>query len=647
MIAGLRRHPVASIVGAALLVLLVGAAIDLLRIRGDLESGRASLANLDLATVGDGLVPTVGSAADHLERADGRADRSPFLATLGVLPVVGDQVDGLRDLTEVTEQLGRVGRDAATAIDRDLTIAAGDPGARVDLLDTVLEQLDVIEETTAEIDVGASGRLVGPLVGARQKIVAELDSIPTRFAEARGYLRGMRRLLAGPSRYLLLAANNAEMRGGAGMPLSAGVISISDGDLDFGSSVPLSGLDVGEPEVEYPDEWRTTYRRWRPGRSYLSTAVSPNFPVTGPIYQAMAPTAGFGEVDGVLELDVVGLSYLLEVIGPVELDGFSYDADNIEEQVLFENYLHFDDASDRDERLEVQARLAKEIFDAFKERDVPVTALATALQRAADGRHLLANSADPDAQALWESIGADGSLHPAALMVTAQNVAANKQDWFLDPEVTLNVVPAVNGSWRARLTVTIANPVPERTSAYIDGSYRGLTGGTHLSMVAVYLPAAAYNVRSLDQRFSERGEDPPLRMFAKRVEIPRGEERRVAIEFFLPPEHGAAVILPSGRVRPVSYLVNGMPVTDAVPTPVFWFTPVEEDEAGAPAIAAMLAAAGAALLLVSSRRRLRVSDVRPLVAPSVVELRLVPLGLLLFLAAGGALVAGALIERWS
>jgi hypothetical protein len=629
------------------LVLLAGAVIDLFRIRADIDAGREALTGLQLETLGEGLVPTIDGAAAKLAHADRIADRSPFLATLGLLPLAGDQVRGLRDLTEVTERLGAAASSAAAAVDVDLQRAGREPSARIDLLDTVLFEMHDIEQIVADLDVGARGDLIGPLADARRRVVHELDRVPERFDEARGYLHGLRRLLAGPSHYLLLGANNAEMRGGAGMPLSAGVVMIDDGDIEFGDFTQLSGMRFGAPPVDFPDSWPETYRRWRFGRSYLETAVSPNFTVTGPMYRDMAPYAGFGEVDGVLEVDAVALRELLDVIGPVELDGVTYDSTNVEQKVLNESYIAFDSIDERGDRVEVQSQLAKRIFEAFKEREVPVSAMATALERAARGRHLLASSADPNVQALWESIGADGALPPEGLMVTAQNVAANKLDWYIEPKVTLNVLPAIDGAWHARLTVTITNPVPERTSAYIDGWYDGLTHGTHRTMVAVYLPEVAYNIRSLDLPFSELGEDPPLQMFAKRFEIPRGETRRVALEFTLPKKHVAALLLPSGRVRPVQYEVNGFHFDDSEPTAVFWVQrPESEPTAGAPAVAAILALAGALAVLVGGRARLQAQTDTGIEALAEPLRRAPALGGLLFGAAVAVLVAGAMISRF-
>jgi hypothetical protein len=137
-------------------------------------------------------------------------------------------------------------------------------------------------------------------------------------------------------------------------------------------------------------------------------------------------------------------------------------------------------------------------------------------------------------------------------------------------------------------------------------------------------------------------------MAAKRIDVPVGETVRVAMEFSLPPEWFGALILPSGRVRPVQYTVNGQVVTDAQATPVFWVQPAEpEDTPGAPAVAGALALAGALAVLYGVRARFRLAVERPLRPISELAQRAPSFGLLLFLAALGTLVAGALISAAS
>jgi hypothetical protein len=641
------RHRAWAAIVLLLVVLLAGAVVDLLRIRSDLDRGRQAISGLQIDNLDAGLVPTITQADDRLNHADRIADHSPFLAVLGVVPGLRDQVHGVRDMTEVAADLGRTGVGSARAIDKVLKQAGGDASKRVTLLDTVLQQLDVVQGVVGKVHVGAHERLLSPLAGARRKLVSELDAAPARLDEARFYVTGLRRLLVGPSRYLLLASNNAEMRGGAGSPLSGGVVTIQNGDIEFGEFKQLVGIRIPRPaEVFAPASWTDTYNSWVWGQSYLETSASPNFSVTGPIYQAMAPAAGFGAVDGVLDVDAVALRNLLSVVGPVELEGVKYDEHNVEQELLNENYLRFADAfTDRGGRVELQSALAKAIFEAFKARDVPIVKLALALREAATGRHLIAHSTDPAVQTLWESIGADGALNPFGLMVAVENVAANKLDWYIDPKVTLTVLRSSDDNWTARLIVEVPNPKVDKTSQQIDGGYYGLQPGEHRAMVAAYLPRAAYNIHTPDNKYSELGPDPPLHMVAQRIDIPRGESRQVTFEFSLPKDWNAAVILPSGRVRPVTYEVNGVTVTDAAPATVLWQQPAGPDNGPGPVgVAAVLALAGALAILVGVRSQLRLATVRPMRAvPDLVQ-RAPAFGFVLFLAAFGVLVAGVLIN---
>lgn len=628
------------------MIVVLGAAIDLLRIKSDLEGGRDALTGLSLERLNGGLVDTIDGAADRLDRAQHRASTSLFLKPFTVVPLVRDQVDALRDLTGVTATIGRTGRRAATAIDKDLEASSKEPRARLELLHTMSTELDRIQDEVEHTDVGARGHLIGPLRTARQELVAELAKVPSRFDEARGYIDALTGLLGGPTRYLVLAANNAEMRGGAGMPLSGGVVTFADGDVSFGDFEPLANRHVaGTPDL-LPQEWAQTYAQFKMGVSWVQTAVSPNFPTVAPVYAAMSAQFPTGPVDGVLEVDAVALRALLEVIGPVDYDGQTYTADNIEAKVLHDNYLAFDTVEERDQRQEVQGQLAKAIFDALKTRDFEIADLALGLRQAALGRHLLAYASDPAMQALWTDIGATGELPPTGLMVTVQNIAANKLDYFIRPRVTVTGFPdTATQSWKVRVTVTITNPDGVATNAYIDGTHPLYRDALHRAMVAVYVPKKAFGFRNINDPVSEEGLDPPLQMTATRVLVPRGDTVRTTFEFSLPIDQVGVVVLPSGRVNPVDYEVNGIRFTDAVATPAFWVSDLPpEPTAGAPGVAGVLSLAGALAVLVGVRARLRVAGTRPLRALPDLLQRAPSFGAVLFLAAIGALIAGALIS---
>jgi hypothetical protein len=642
-----RRHPLVA--GAALLVLvgLVGLVVDLLRVRADVNAGRKALTDLSVEQLDGDLVGTIEDATGHLDRADRVADGSPFLAALGALPGADEQVEGLRALTEAAADLGESARRAATAVDQDLEKAGSEPTARLRLLRTITEELDRIQADASAIDLRQANGLSGPLAKARDQLRAELDGIPERFATARTRVRAAERALQGPTRYLVLAGNNAEMRGGAGMPLSGGILTIQDGDLEFGEFVPTANRwpRPVDPSL-VPDEYLTTYRQFRVGESWLQTAVSPNFAAVGPMYDAMSTTfPDFGPVDGVLAVDTVTLRLLLEVIGPVEVDGVRFTADNVEQRLLNESYLRVEPTlEDRAVRQEEQGRVATAIFEALKTRDVSLAALSTTLRAAASGRHLLAYADDEAVQEMFDELGATGALHPASFMATVQNIAADKLDWYIDPSVTVRAVPTTGkGAWQVRVAVRIPNPEREGDTGSVESHYGN---GVHRALVALYLPQAASDIRVVGREVSEAGADPPLWMVGTRVFVEEGDEEIVAVEFELPIDHPGMILVPSARVRPVEVSVNGVMTDDAA---VRWlgFTAPAEDEPlqAGPVVAAFLAVAGAGTLIVGHRRTGRPRTAARLTAgPSPVERRLPVLGMTLMVAAGATLLVFAAVD---
>ena len=62
-------------------------------------------------------------------------------------------------------------------------------------------------------------------------------------------------------------------------------------------------------------------------------------------------------VDGVMVLDPVGLATLMNVTGPVDVEGRRIESDGVIRELLFDQYWE-DDVSERRDRLEEIARAA-------------------------------------------------------------------------------------------------------------------------------------------------------------------------------------------------------------------------------------------------------------------------------------------------
>ena len=114
-------------------------------------------------------------------------------------------------------------------------------------------------------------------------------------------------------------------------------------------------------------------------------------------------------------------------------------------------------------------------------------------------------------------------------MVTVQNIAADKLDWYIDPSVTMRVGPG-HGSdaWNVRLTVHGPEPgARRRAPAAWSRTARATTNGIHRALVAVYLPAAAFDIRIPRPRL-QRGRRRPADVDGRQADLHRGGRRRRA-----------------------------------------------------------------------------------------------------------------------
>ncbi|HVX17538.1 MAG TPA: DUF4012 domain-containing protein [Acidimicrobiales bacterium] len=593
---GVLRHPVASWRrwtwwrrGAAVVAIVVVAwalllVVDLYRIQSELNAGRQELTQLTVQKVnaGGGIAKVASRADGHLQRADDLAHSSFALAPLAALPVIRGQVHGLRDITRATADLGTTARQQARGLQAELDKGAS-ADRRVELVDRLLQSVHVIDQQVRSVHVGAGGFLLPPLSGARSQLVHELHKVDTKMAQGKRALTGFRKFLAEDHRVLILAANNAEMRGGNGMPLSAGVAHIHNGQIEVGDFTPTSALwNPKGPIDNLPTDLLKTYGWYTGGfaigQEWRETNVSPNFPESAPIYARMAARQGLGQVDGVMMVDALALRALIQGTGPVTLNGKRYDAGNIIQQTLNENYKTFGSRSstDRNQRLDLQSQLAKTIFKEFNTRSVSATKLAAALLDVTPGRHIVAWSADPQIQAAWHQLGIDGAMEPDAMLVSAENISANKLDYYITPFIGLDVRRDDHGNWLVYTAVTIYNPPRTDTSPQIEGGTSDVKPRNHRIYLDLHLPNDAYSVamlspsdagavwqkdylkgakdpfpynRLIQPGFTVIGLDPPNRVVGSRYTIPYGTTRTILVQFHLPAVDDHITVLPSGRLH--------------------------------------------------------------------------------------------------
>ena len=544
---------------------------DVVRIRNDLNAGQNLLSKIQLTQLDSraSIESSLGTADRRLRGGAGLARNSIWLKALAPLPKIGTQVHAARDLSAAAAKVGDIAYQAAIKARTQLDAPRSGPADRLQLVDTLRGDLALVGQELETIQPNAGGALLGTLARARAQLVERVAKARTQVADGVQVTGTLRAMLAGPRTYLILAGNNAEMRSG-GITTAAGLIHFDGGDLQTGAFI--SSFDLFLPDakrVPVPPEINKLYGWMAPGQEWRTTDTSPNWPEVARIYSQMSAQSPFGPVDGVVFVDVVTLRSVLEVIGPVTVEGFQYTADNVLGQLLYTNYLQFPTADQTSTRRDVQSQVARAAFSALRGGAFSMTKLANLLSVDARGRHLLAWSSRPDEEAMWTKIGFDGALKADGLMVSVQNVSASKLDFFINPQVDLHV-SHFSDHQQVDMTVTITNPRRLGSSAYVEGGSPGfVVPGDQRVYLLLYLPGSAYNMVSRDPAFNTAGTDGPMAVAGLIYIVPYGQTKQVHISFFLPPDLRSVTLLPSSRLVPVPVVVDSgkgpYGTTDALP----------------------------------------------------------------------------------
>jgi hypothetical protein len=553
-------------------ILLLGAAAlltrDVVRIKRDLSAGQGGLGHLQLTQLDSRatIEATVGTADRQLRAGANLARDSIWLKLLAPLPKVGPQIKAARVLSGSAAHVGDIAYQAAIKARTQLDAPRSGPAARLHLVDALRQDMIEVNQQLDQVTTHTDGHLAKSLAKARTKLIEKLAQAKTQLNDGITLTATLRTMLAGPRTYLVLAGNNAEMRSG-GITTAAGLIHFEGGDLSTGEFI--SSFDLFLPDnkkVPVPDDINRLYGWMQPGQEWRTTDTSPNWPVVAKIYSQMSANSAFGKVDGVLFVDVVTLRAVLRVVGPVTVNGFKYSADNVVAQVLYRNYLLYPTADQTNARRDVQSNVARAAFTALRSGAYSIPQLAHALDLVAKGRHLLAWSADPAEEAMWVKLGADGALGPEKLMVSVQNVSASKLDVFITPTVSIQA-QRFSEHQQIDMNITVTNPRRPLTSPYIEGGTRCcVVPGDQRVYLLLYLPASAFNIASYKPDFSTVGTDGGMTVVGMIYVVPYGQTSTIHVSFFLPPSLNEVTLVPSSRVIPVPFVVNGNYRTDdAIP----------------------------------------------------------------------------------
>ncbi len=532
-------------------------------VKGHLSPGEvtasASIAQLDAARA------EFGAAQSDLS--------SPLFAPFTVVPIVGRQLRSVRALSSAAGAVSATGSQFLGQVHGLLHAPHGAGPERV----ASLQQLEAASRSAARtlhgVGTGPSTGLVGPLASKHDEFVGQLDLARTRLDNAAAVSAATASILTGPQRYLVLAANNAEMRAGSGAFLDVGAATTSAGTVTVGQLEPSGAHPLPVGAVPVTGDLQRNWGWLAPSLDMRNLGTTPRFDVTAPLAARMWTALTGQPVNGVIAVDVIAVQQLLEATGPVEVNGQQVGAGSVASFLLHDQYTGLtDNAADAGDRTDALGALARAVISQLQGQSVDLTTLAQSMSGAVAGRHLMLWSSDPAAEAAWQQAGVSGSLTSRSLAVSLINLGSNK----LDPFVPLGVSVATRAhgpDTAVVLTVTARNNTPPGQSQFIAGPSPGsnVPYGTYTGMVTANVPGAARQV-GMDgvPSLAVDGPDGPTQVVGGLVTVPEGGTSTVTVHFVMPGRHGSMQVVPSARVPPVQWQLTRGTQGDDAPFTVSW-----------------------------------------------------------------------------
>ncbi|MBJ7514643.1 MAG: DUF4012 domain-containing protein, partial [Acidimicrobiia bacterium] len=341
-----RRRLAVFMVLVFMLCWIAGAAINLLSARSKaqagitrLESAQGSLSAADVLR-GEGLAEIRAANRDFVSAA--HSSGSFFLAPFEVLPIIGRQLHSINALASAAASITQIGAGVTESAQRAVAIPAAGGPERVALVESLGKIAERASTDLDRVDLGPGNALVSPLADARSRFVTQVDRIRQATSDLQVASGGLATIMKGPTRYLVFAASNAEMRSGSGAWLTAGVLTFDGGRFSLSEMRSSVAYNPSTQQSPVPADFAKQWGWAEIGTDFRNLSLTPNFPDSAAVAVSMWRQSTGEEVDGVIVLDPIALRSLLDASGPVDVDGRQISAENVAQYLLIDQYRGLD-----------------------------------------------------------------------------------------------------------------------------------------------------------------------------------------------------------------------------------------------------------------------------------------------------------------
>lgn len=307
-------------------------------------------------------------------------------------------------------------------------------------------------------------------------------------------------------RYLVLIQNNAEVRASGGIPGALAVLSLDNGKLTLGPQSSASDLGKFVPAVPVDPAQELIYTK-RLGLYMQDVNLTPDFPTTASLAKSMWERKKGESVDGVISIDPVALSYLLNATGAVRLTDpqilelaagglpTQLTANNVVPTLLSDVYAKIPAPAMQDAYF---AGVAQKVFEAFSSDEIDPQKLLDGLTRGVNEGRVLVWSGDKKEQAIISDYQVGGSISGPSVSPTQFGVYFNdgtgaKMDYYVRRRVKLIEECTSDEYAKVKVHITSTNTAPADASSALPeyvtgGGILGVRAGTVQTNITAYGP---------------------------------------------------------------------------------------------------------------------------------------------------------------
>ncbi len=406
-----------------------------------------------------------------------------WLGWMRPLPWVGDQIEALSltfdaaavslsalgNATQILEDVYIVMVEAEERLSldelgADFTLADLDDQARISLFETLHQSTSRLQEMQVELAIALASlselktlnvhedirALTLPFEETLPMLAAGVDLL-TPVAASIGELSGLNE----DRQWLVLFLNDNEMRPGGGFIGVYGLLLMHDGEIqtfqvDDSYAVDRLVENIEDYQIDPPealtnyvgvDKWYFRDSNWSPDIRVASRDARVLFR-----QEYSAAGQPVPEVHGVLSLTLTFAGSILDVLGPITLDGIEFTGENLSQVLQYDVEFGYQDRNIPWEmRKAIIGVLAGEVLSRLF--SLPIDDWPSMIETITSGfeeKRLALYSEDEDVQDVFLDAGWAGELSPDSddvLMLVDANMAAMKTDPYIERSVNYTITP--------------------------------------------------------------------------------------------------------------------------------------------------------------------------------------------------------------